>query len=329
MARTRQSFVLTVLMALAAGVPTAAQEPTPASASPFALFRALAGRDEPVRLICYSPSELDPRVVANNLALTTASIRADLEALRPHFGGLILYGYDEGCTPRIVAIAEQLGFEAVVLGIYQPKSAVEVDGVAALARQYADRLAIGVIVGNEGLTFGRYEPADVRIAADRLRPQLPSGVPLATSEPLVAYAADAHDGLALDFGDFLAPNLHPVFDAPQLGAAEAAAWVRSKAAAVAEAAGKPVLVKETGFPHGPAPEYSPEAQRAFWEAYLRPGLVAESGGTWVSHASAFEAFDLPWKAVASGLPVEDDWGLFGVDRSAYPAVRAWSAADRP
>src|SRR5208337_2922018 len=120
---------------------------------------------------------------------------------------------NEVCTPRIVAVARQLKFRAVVLAVWDPRSAAELDGVAELACLYHKELALGVLVGNEGITFSRYELEDLTIAADRLRRKLPSTVPLSTCEPLPAYSRTS----LLDFGDFLAPNIHPVFDRPQLG----------------------------------------------------------------------------------------------------------------
>ena len=82
----------------------------------FPLFGYLTGKPTPA-MVTYTPSELDPRQEANQSRLATSSIRADLEALRPAFDGLILYGYHEACTPRIVALAEELKYRAVILGI--------------------------------------------------------------------------------------------------------------------------------------------------------------------------------------------------------------------
>lgn len=273
-------------------------------------------------LVTYTPSQLDPRQEANQRRLATSSIRADLKALRPAFDGLVLYGYHEACTPRILAVARDLKFRAAVLALWDPKSAAEADGVAALARQYEKDLALAVLVGNEGITFKRYEPEDVTIAADRLRGKLPSDVPLSTSEPLVGYKSEFVRG----FGDFLAPNVHPVFDRPQLGPDEAAAWVREQAAALARQSGKPVMVKETGFPHAGKVAYTPESQKAFWSAYLKQGVMVKDGREgWVFHGVGFEAFDLPWKSEESRLAIEKSWGLLSPERRPYPALAVWQA----
>ncbi len=307
------------LSALCALRSVAADDPAIPSTPP--LFRYLASGD--ASLIAYTPSRLDPRNPANQGQLPTNSIRQDLEALRPHFDGLVLYGYHEACTPRIAALARDLNYRAILFAVWDPRSAAEVDGVVVLTNQFAADLACGVVVGNEGLTFSRYEEDDVRFAADRLRRNLTPAVPVSTSEPLAGYEREFVRG----FGDFLAPNIHPVFDRPALSAADAAAWVRSEAARLAIQSGKPVLVKETGFPHAGrhtgTPEYSPSLQRDFWSALLRAGKLSTEElppGVWVFHGVAFEAFDLPWKTDASGLPIERSWGLFNQAREPYPAA---------
>lgn len=271
------------------------------------------------RMIGYTPSELDPRNPGNNFSLKTSSIQADLQALSPAFNGLVLYGYHEACTPRIVAIAEQMDYAAVLLAIWDPKSMAEVDGVAALAEQYRDRLAIGVLVGNEGIIFGRYEQADLAIAHARLRFRLGETIPLSTSEPLVGY----EQAPLRDFGDFLCPNIHPVFDLPQAAASEAVTWVKQQADRLGELSGKPVVVKETGFPHAGDPRYTPQSQQEFWKSYTREPLLVRRGERWISYHVAFEAFDLPWKSEASGLVIEKSWGLLDSNRQPLPAFSVW------
>jgi exo-beta-1,3-glucanase (GH17 family) len=284
------------------------------------LFAALTAVDTPA-LITYTPSQLDPRQEINQRRLTTSSIRADLAALRPAFDGLVLYGYHEACTPRILAVARHLKFRVVLLAIWDPKSSAEIDGVAELARQYEKDLSCGVLVGNEGLTFKRYEMEDLTIAAARLKRKLPDHVPLGTSEPLTGYK----DEFVIQFGDFLCPNIHPVFDRPEAAAPDAAAWARDRAAELALRAAKPVILKETGFPHTGKDIYSPTTQQAFWSSYVKPGLVVRprNAAAWVFHGVAFEAFDLPWKSEESNVGIEKSWGLMSPQREPYPAFQTW------
>ena len=221
-ARATIHAALSSILVCLAAVPLSAAE-TPLK--DCALFRALTA-ENPARLIAYTPAKLDPRQEANQSKLATSSIRADLETLRPTFDGLVLYGYHEANTPRIVAVAKALKFRVVILGIWEPKSTKEIDGVAELVRLYEKDIAFGVLVGNEGINFGRYEPEDLTIAAARLRAKLPATIPIGTSEPLGQYKKQ--NSLVRRFGDFLAPNIHPVFDRPELKPIDAAAWARSK-----------------------------------------------------------------------------------------------------
>jgi exo-beta-1,3-glucanase (GH17 family) len=314
--------VLVVVLFL---MPTALRAATPDDR--FPLFGYLTG-PMPGRMITYTPSQLDPRYEANQHKLATSSIRADLEALRPIFDGLVLYSYHEACTPRILAVARDLKFRAVLLGVWSPKSAAELDGVAECIRLHEKDFAIGVLIGNEGVTFNRYETEDLVIAAARLRRKVPATIPLATSEPLTEYKS----AFFLDFGDFLCPNIHPVFDHPELHPTQAAAWAREQAERLARAAKKPVVLKETGVPHGGRGKNDPytlQTQKEFWAAYLAPGALEhlkEPAGVWVFHGVAFEAFDLPWKAEASGLLIERYWGLFSQERKPSPAAEVWKRA---
>ena len=317
----RTNVMAVVLGLVVFGVSTRHAGADDSPESRFPLFAALTSRPGP-SLVGYTPSQLDPRQEVNQKRLATSSIRADLEVLRPAFDGLVLYGYNEASTPRIVAVARDLKFQTVLLGVWDPRSAAELDGVAELARLHEKELSLGVLVGNEGITFKRYEIEDLAIAAGRLRKKLPARVPLSTSEPLGAYA----NTIVLEFGDFLAPNIHPVFDRPRLAPDEAARWVRDEAARLAAKAGKPVLVKETGMPHAGKEMFSPEAQARFWSAYLEPGRLARPQGRpqqWVFHGIAFEAFDLPWKSEESGLIIEKSWGLLSYDRRPYLAFGVW------
>lgn len=316
---SRGSYSLFVILAILAS-PGLARAQTDAQ-NPF--FAYLTDSAQRATLICYTPSELDPRNPANQRALKSTSIKADLVALRPAFDGLVLYGYHEACTPRIVDLALELKYRAVLLALWDPRSADEVDGLLKLVKQYDGRLALGVLIGNEGLTFNRYETEDLTIASHRLKAGLPADghIPWTTSEPLVGYERP----FVREFGDFLAPNIHPVFDRTDFPPDKAAEWVQAEALRLAKATGKPVLVKETGFPHAGKPMYSPDSQRVFWSAYTKAGTIGGAGTAWTHHGVAFEAFDLPWKSEESKLEIEKSWGLFSPRREAYPAVEVWKA----
>jgi len=287
----------------------------------FPLFTALTSSPPPT-LVTYTPSELDPRAEVNQRRLKTSSIRADLTALRPAFDGLVLYGYHEATTPRILSIAKDLKYQVILLAIWDIKSGAEIDGIVDVARLHSEDFALGVLVGNEGITFNRYEAEDLAIAASRLRKKLPATIPIGTSEPLVGY----QHAFIREFGDFLAPNIHPVFDQPKLDPKKAALWAREQTALLAKKTQKPVILKETGFPHAGKEMYTPESQQAFWSAYTESGLLVQerdSSKVWQFHGVGFEAFDLPWKSQESKLEIEKSWGLLSPKREVYPAFNVW------
>ena len=305
-----------MLTSLVALLLTAPPEPSPRD---YAAIVSAAG----VQFVGYPPSTLDPRNPANNAAVSTEDVHADLDALRPAFDGLVLYGYHEALTPRIVHAAVERDFRAVLFGIWDPKSAAEIDGVIALTEQFGDRLQPAIVVGNEGLYFKRYAAADVEFAAARIRHRLPD-VPLATSEPFISFREDQPQAAFVrSFGDFLAPNIHPIFDRPDLGAAEAATWTRETAATLSRETGLSVFLKETGFPHDGKEGFTAESQRTFWRTLLAEGDTVRVDGRVAFLAVGFEAFDLGWKSEASGLEYERSWGLLSPDRTPHDAFNWW------
>ena len=293
-----------------------AQEKT----NPF--FQYLLGCHSVPALIAFNPSHFDPRRPLDLSNAALADLREDLRALSPNFDGLVLYEYLPGLSKDILATAQELGFQAALLGIWDPKKDEEIKGVADLIAQFHGKLALAVVIGNEGLIDNRYTITDVQHAAKKLQALLPVGVevPFTTSEPIGEYGLTE----LREFGAFLAPNIHPAVDQDGVDPKAAAEWVRKRANTLAKVGKKPVLVKETGIPNGGLPSYTPDVQQAFWKAYLQSGRLAQTENeAWVSLAAAFEAYDMPWKAEKSGLPIEGRWGLLNVKRGEYPAFAAW------
>jgi exo-beta-1,3-glucanase (GH17 family) len=305
----------------------AGQAPFPQAATPDAEDPFIAYLADPrSALIAFNPSRYEPQ---NPAGIPSDEIRADLQVLAPVFDGLVLYAYETGLTGRVVEMAVALGYRSLLLGVWNPRSTEELEGVAQLIRRYHDRIALAVCIGNEGLDTNRYAFEDLPAAAARLKAMLGDDLapPITTSEPSADYGYPP----VRAFGDFLAPNIHPAFDQAGLEPARAADWVRTRAQMLAKASGRPVLVKETGVPGGGAPGDRAEIQAAFWEAYVHAGRWERLEGDprhWVSYAAAFEAFNAPWKAAKSGLPIEGYWGLLDVDRRPSPAFAVWQRRPR-
>ncbi|MEP0709033.1 MAG: hypothetical protein ABJL17_06025 [Parvibaculum sp.] len=274
------------------------------------------------RFVAYQPTELKVWE-GNPVQASEVSIRADLEALRPWFDSVITYGSHSGAE-LIPGIAKELGFRAVVMGVWNPADDREVENAVAAWKAHPDIVA-GVSLGNEMVLSGRGTWADLEKAIGKFRDRAP-GLPLTVTEPFATYL-DGPDAVpVLAKLDFLAVNVHPVFekwfaDAPPFNWADFVKQVTSRLAA--ERFCGPILVKETGIPTAPEEEgFTPEAQKAFFEE-----LAKQMPPSRDLAFAYFSAFDAPWRvydesAVAGHHPEEAHWGLLTEDREPKPVMEA-------
>jgi exo-beta-1,3-glucanase (GH17 family) len=284
-----------------------------------------------VRFVAYTPTDLG--IVSGRVhAASPRAVRADLEILRRDFDGLVTYSCVDGLE-QVPAIAEQLGYRALVLGVWDPLSEREMDNAVRLARAFP-QLVVGVALGNETLLARRHDWPTLRAAIQRLRVALPQTA-IATSEPFYFYLnQDPPDFLAVQ--DFLLPSVHPLYEDwfAQANDQQAVDFVVQVVERLSALSDKPLLVKETGMPSGP-PErgFTPERQAGFWLA-LAQRLPDRSGRA----VAYFEAFDHPWKVANAeaefGLrPEEAFWGLYDRDGEAKPALtglrRFWRLRPSP
>jgi exo-beta-1,3-glucanase (GH17 family) len=149
---------------------------------------------------------------------------------------------------------------------------------------------------------------------------------MTTSEPFFLYLKPEYFDF---FGkmDLLLPNIHPTFETwfNPSDAKNAAAFVLNVAGKLQSQYPKPLIVKETGLPSGPASTgFTETHQSAFWSEILK-----QSGASETRAFSFFEAFDAPWKpAVTRGyFPGSDHlqeayWGFFTVEGKSKPVVNA-------
>ncbi len=267
------------------------------------------------RFVAYQPTALK----AINGKLTQAddaSIRADLEVLRPWFDGLITYGATNG-NERVPDVAASLGFRAVIMGVWDPSDVNEVANALAAWKRNPSIVA-GLSLGNE-IVFGkRGSWRDLLGFLDTVRVQAP-GLPLTISEPFAEYLDDiANAKPLLHASDFLLVNIHPVFE-PWFKSGTADNWTDFVVRVVARLRAvypRPILVKETGVPTGPASAgFSEDAQRAFYH------LLAQRLPPSKKRAFAyFSAFDEPWRTgdfnpIPGAHPEEAYWGVFTETRS--------------
>jgi len=249
------------------------------------------------------------------------SIVADLKTLRPYFDSLITYSAINGAE-RVPDIAAQLGYRAVIQGVWNPVNTHELaNAVAAWKRHPA--LVAGLSLGNEVVLSRRGTWGDLDYAIGRVRAHAPR-LALTTTETFAQFLDDPDARSTLAAMDFMMVNIHPIFQrwfrtAHPVNWAE---FVVRIAGQLAEKFCGPVLVKETGVPTGPAAAgFSSTMQRAFYrqlEAQMKPSRARAF--------AYFSAFDLPWHAYdASPVagdhhPEEAYWGLFTQARKPKPII---------
>lgn len=274
------------------------------------------------RFIAYTPRSFS--IVANKVVpASAAGIRDDLKLLRPFFDGVITYSATDG-VEAVPKIARDLGYRAVIIGIWDPKSEAEIQNVMVAVKKYPTLIA-AVIVGNEGLYGNRYRPDDVQKTIQRLRLAFPA-LPTTTSEPFFLYFKPE----LADFfhaHDLLMPNVHPVFEKwfdPRVPS-QGVEMVIQVAAKFKQHYPRPLLIKETGVPSGQGSRgFSAEGQRQFWAELFKQFPLS-------NHQSfaCFEAFDAPWKPaeIANLLPGEPGehgdeafWGFFTAQGQGKPAL---------
>ncbi|MEX0840115.1 MAG: hypothetical protein WD034_11325 [Parvibaculum sp.] len=265
------------------------------------------------RFVAYQPTELKIWD-GNPMQASEVSIRADLEALRPWFDGLITYGAHSGAE-RIPAIAKELGYKAVIMGVWDTEDEIEI-GNALAARQAHPDIVVGISLGNEIVFGNRGNWADLKRAVEKMRERAPA-LPLTVTEPFATFLEPDAGPLLAEL-DFLAVNVHPVFepwfaDAPPANWADFVVQVTSRLAD--ETFCGPILVKETGVPTGPAEKQFDERKQAAFYKEMAKAMppMRDRAFAW------FAAFDAPWRVhdfhpVPGQHPEEAWWGLFTEDR---------------
>jgi exo-beta-1,3-glucanase (GH17 family) len=240
------------------------------------------------RLVAYAPRGFDP---ASPRRPSARALRADAESLAAvGFTAVTTYGSSRVLAP-VCRFFKRRGFRTVLVGVWDPRDRDEVRRAIRL-----QRCADGYVVGNEGLTFGRYSKAELSAAIERVRRA--TGRPVTTRETLTAYADDV--GL-LEVGDWVFPTIHPWY-AEKRAPQDACGWTifAYRDLAARAPAGVPTVVAETGLPTDGTPPASEHYQRAFF-------LCVESRQVPFAY---FEAFDQPWKRDDAVAP---HWGLFRAD----------------
>jgi len=248
------------------------------------------------------------------------SIRADLAILRPWFDGLITYGAQNG-NERVPDVAASLGFHAVVMGVWDPGDKNEVANAIAAWRRNP-KLVAGLSLGNE-IVFGKRGTwDDMSEYLQSVRADAP-GLPLTISEPFAEYLDHPESHAVLKATDFMLVNIHPVFES-WFKSGTADNWtdfVVRVMARLKKIYTRPILIKETGVPTGPASAgFNEDMQRAFYDLLAKRIHPSRHGAF-----AYFTAFDEPWRAgdfnpTPGAHPEEAFWGMFTEARAPKPVM---------
>ena len=272
------------------------------------------------RFVSYTPRNFSV-VNGQPRQASPADISEDLKLLRKDFDCLITYSCANGLD-YIPESAAKLNYMALIIGIWDPTSDIEMQRAVHLAIKYS-RLIVAIAVGNEGIYARRYSPAEIEKTIAYLRKELPS-VWLTTSEPFFLYLQPDYFEF-FNRMDLLLPNIHPTFEKwfNPSDALNAAAFVVNVADKLQSQYPKPLIVKETGLPSGPVSMgFTEERQSAFWNEILTRFVPSKSRAV-----SCFEAFDAPWKpaVMKQEYPGKDHiqeayWGMYTVEAKPKPVI---------
>lgn len=260
-----------------------------------------------LRLVAYAPTNFNPNA-SPPIKPSDESIRADLLVLhKAGFDGIVTYGADLISIPRI---AEEVGLRGILLGVWSPTNRVEL----AQAKEAAQKsvIVLGVVVGNEGLTFGRYDLASLSAAMDSVRRE--TGKPVSTTEIIERYYNTPE---LIEWSDFLMVNAHP-FHHGIRDPRRAVDWTVAAYRDLAARTSKPLYFKECSLPSAGAEGLSEKAQS---EYYM---LLRQTADVKFIYFEAFDGDD--WKTWA---PTEPHWGLWRGNRGPKLAARALTARSAP
>jgi exo-beta-1,3-glucanase (GH17 family) len=311
------SLVLAMLLGGPACGSTAADCPVRDDAPALNRLRTAMARG---RFVAYEPTALTV-VDGRFTAADPASVRADLSVLRRQFDGLITYDAIHGAE-NVAPIAAELGFRALIIGVWDPTHPDEISAALEAARRFPT-LVVGLSLGNERVFARTMDAATLAALVRSLRGRLP-GLPLSSTEPF--HILEQPDSAALLHElDFVLVNVHPVFQSwfHAASAATAAQFVVNVLKQLAPLGCGPLIVKETGVPTEPASAGFSETRQALFYQALRARLPPTTAQTF----AYFAAFDEPWRAhdaspVPGSHPEEAHWGLFDAQRVPKAAARA-------
>lgn len=232
------------------------------------------------------------------------TIRKDLLTLKKAgFSGLVTYSSFGVMGKDFPYIADELGFDGIIMGVWDPGNRSEFENAVKASRLSS---VMGFSIGNEGLyrdSGDRYTIPELCETIMSLRAH--TGKPVTTSEETDDF--EEHPYL-YHVGDWVFANAHPYWHATK-HAERAVRWEVKKYKLLSEQSRRFVFFREVGLPTFGAFGLSETNH----DLYYRK--LAETDVRFVY----FEGFDQPSK---DHNAVEPHWGIFRFDQS--PKLAAWN-----
>ena len=255
---------------------------------------------ESIRWVAYSSPNPNPD--QGYYQPTADSIYRDLLTLKKaNFTGLITYGSAGIMGKQFLTIAQSLGYQGIIMGIWNPQGQDELDNAMNAASL---PIVLGYSVGNEGLsgTRDRYTLIDLCSAISALRAG--TGKPAATSEDIETYYRLPK---LVTIGDWVFPISHPYWHFTKYPL-DSIQWEIDQYAALQERTRRFIFFKEVGLPTAGAYGLSEANQDLYYRGLAETDV----------HFAYFEGFDQPSKHTSS---VEPHWGIFNSNLT--PKLLGW------
>ena len=242
-------------------------------------------------LVMYQPNYSDPD---NGIYPDESQLTGNLAQLfGAGFRGITFYS-STNTMALIPGLARQEGFQTVGTGVWQVYNSAERDAAVNLASD-----TDFYIVGVEGLsrTDDAYTKEELLTALADMA--MRTGKPVTTAETPATWLSNPDLVASVDF---VAVNIHPWGDHARTPETALTYLQTVYDTIVALAAGKPVLVTETGMPTGEHPDASLALQQNYFE------VIEQTDIPFVY----FEAYDQFWKTdeVSDGHIIGTHWGLY-------------------
>lgn len=254
-----------------------------------------------IRWVAYSSPKPNPQ--PRFYQPTADIIYKDLLTLKKaNFTGLITYGSVGIMGEQFLEIAQSLGYEGVIMGIWNPLGQSELNNAREAS---AFPIVLGYSIGNEGLSGPRprYTISELCAAIASLRSS--TGRPVTTSEDIEAYYRWLE---LLKVGDWIFAISHPYWHFTKYPL-DAIQWEEDQYAALLKRTDRYVFFKEVGLPSAGAFGLSEANQDLYYRGLAKTEV----------RFAYFEGFDQPSKSYAL---VEPHWGIF--HSNLEPKLLGWN-----